>query len=187
MVPFRDTIHWLNRECRKLFVTEVKSLSSRAVPSILISLPRLWELGILDHSGQQMRWGYRLRQLFRVQIPYRFARKNIKFRTDKHGNITDAYGQRMKVLLENIALLFTGWAFLFFVVVFRLVRAVAVYLFRLRPRPLSTFPIDSDSFFQTMSLGVTSECVLRQIRQNLTSCTHWFATQSFGSAPKKQV
>jgi len=67
----------------------------------------------------------------------------------------------MSVLYENISLLVAGWAFIFFVVgVFRLVRAVMVaFPFRLRPRMHSTFPIDSDRYFETMSLGVTSELV----------------------------
>jgi len=66
----------------------------------------------------------------------------------------------MSVLYENISLLFFGWAFFFIVFVFRMDRAVvATFLIHLRPRPLSTFPIDSDRCFETLSLGVTSEIV----------------------------
>ena len=41
------------------------------------------------------------------------------------------------------------------------VRAVVVvaFIFRLRPRPLRIFPTNSDRYFATMSIGVTSELV----------------------------
>ena len=69
----------------------------------------------------------------------------------------------MSVVYENISLLFIGWAFFcfcffVFVGVFRTFRAVVVFLFRLRPRSLSTF-LPIQTYFATMSLGVTSELV----------------------------
>jgi len=70
----------------------------------------------------------------------------------------------MSVLYENISLLFAAFVvFCIFVAVFGVFRiravVVVVFLFRLCPLPLSTFPTDSERCFATMSLGVTSELV----------------------------
>ena len=65
--------HWLKSECRELFVTAVKSVLSKFVPSALVCLPliysftfrsmyvslrQIWETP--NRSGPQMLWAYRL-------------------------------------------------------------------------------------------------------------------------------